>query len=49
MRHGVFVFFAGKEVKLVRDLVFVEGCGTINDEAKEKLGFLNTTCSSLAV
>jgi hypothetical protein len=32
----------------VRDLVFVEGCGKINDETKEKLGFLNMTCNSIA-
>jgi hypothetical protein len=32
----------------VRDLVFVEGCGTINDETKEKLGFLNMTSNSVA-
>lgn len=37
-----------KKLQLVRELVFVEGCGKINDETKEKLGFLNTTCNSFA-
>jgi len=32
----------------MKDLVFVEGCGKTNDETKEKLGFLNTTCKNLA-
>lgn len=30
----------------MRDLVFIEGGGKINDETKEKLGFLTTTCNS---
>ncbi|XP_023715210.1 rac GTPase-activating protein 1 isoform X2 [Cryptotermes secundus] len=37
-----------KKLNLVRDLVFVEGCGKINDETKEKLGFLNVTTNSFA-
>jgi hypothetical protein len=41
-------FLQEKKLQLVRDLVFVEGCGKINDETKEKLGFLNTTCNSFA-
>lgn len=32
----------------MRDLVFIEGCGKINDETKEKLGFLNMTSNSFA-
>jgi hypothetical protein len=32
----------------VRDLVFVEGCGNINNETREKLGFLNMTSNSFA-
>lgn len=32
----------------MRELVFVGGCGKINDETKEKLGFLNMTCNSFA-
>jgi hypothetical protein len=32
----------------VRDLVFIEGCGKINDETKEKLGFLTMTSNSIA-
>lgn len=32
----------------MRDLVFVEGGGKINDETKEKLGFLNVTSNSIA-
>lgn len=41
-------FLQEKKLQLVRDLVFVEGCGKINDETKEKLGFLNSTCNSFA-
>ncbi|XP_069683890.1 rac GTPase-activating protein 1 [Periplaneta americana] len=37
-----------KKLNLVRELVFVEGGGKINDETKEKLGFLNTTGNSFA-
>lgn len=37
-----------KKLNLVRDLVFVEGCGNINDETREKLGFLNMTSNSFA-
>jgi hypothetical protein len=37
-----------QENKLLRDLAFVEGCGKINGDTKEKLGFLNTTCNSFA-
>lgn len=37
-----------KKLNLVRDLVFVEGCGDINDETREKLGFLNMTSNSFA-
>jgi hypothetical protein len=39
-------FFAGKWV--TEKSCFVEGCGKINDDTKEKLGFLNTTCISFA-
>jgi hypothetical protein len=35
-------------LNLVRDLVFVEGCGKINDETKEKLEFLTMTSNSVA-
>jgi hypothetical protein len=44
----VLCFLQEKKLNLVRDLVFVEGCGKINDETREKLGFLNMTCNSFA-
>jgi hypothetical protein len=37
-----------KKLQNARYLVFVEGCGKVNDETKEKLRFLNTACNSFA-
>ena len=42
-------FLQEKKLQLLRYLVFVEGCGKMNDETREKLGLLNTTSNSLEV
>jgi hypothetical protein len=44
----VLCFLQEKKLNHVRELVFVEGCGKINDETKEKLGFLDMTSNSFA-
>ena len=43
------IFLQEKKLQLVRRLVFAERRGKMNDETREKLGFLNTTSSSLEV